>query len=879
MSSWDRIFNRRKRMMEHLDEDIHDFIERETQDNIERGMPPEEAHSAALRKFGNVTRVKEDTREVWSFVWVEQLWQDVRLGVRVLAKNPAFTVVAMLTLALGIGANTAIFSVVDGVLLAPLPYAQSDRLVAVWESHPHAAHVWISYPNFQDWQRSAHSFEQVAAFATEGLDLTSPGTPEHLEGEFVSAGFFRTLGTRLALGREFSTQEDQQGGAPVAILSNRVWKNRFAGSPEAVGKLVTLEGVGCIVVGVLPAEFHFEADPDVYRPIAQGDPLFLNNRAIHPGILAIGRLRSGVTLPQAEAEMSSIQRGLDQLYPDADRDLGTDVVPLKQEMVGNVGRALLLVFGAVGMVLLIACANFASLILARSASRTRELAVRLALGASRARLVRQLLTESVLLSLAGGGAGIVMAVWGVRPVLAAVPGSLPRPESIGVNVPVMLFAMGISVAVGLLFGLAPALQSSKANLDLCLKEGSRGSTGGQYRAQGALVIVQMALTLVLLVGAGLLLRTIHLMWGVDPGFDMRNVITFKVGLSPQLTKTAEGTRVTCKRLMNRIRQIPGVEAADFTNQIPLSGEDNDSPFWIGPHQAVYSQSAPRLNLYWTGPDYLQTMRIRLLRGRLLTPEDTTHSPPVIVVDEAFADTWLPGSDPVGKTVTIAYWGTVQIVGVVGHVKHWRLGDASLFPPSQPVYASFYQLPDRYVPAFSGYLTASVRSTIPLGLVIPGIKKAVYETGKDQPVYNLRTMDEIAAESMSRQRLPMILLGVFASLALLLAAVGIYGVISHTVNRRVREIGIRSALGAGPHVLLLMVLRQGAKMALLGVGIGLVSSFALARLMAGFLFGVSAHDPLTLFGSATALILVGLSASYIPARRATKVDPMVALRNE
>ncbi|HXX22897.1 MAG TPA: ABC transporter permease [Terriglobia bacterium] len=871
--------SRRKRMMENLDQDIRDFIERETQDNIERGMPPEEARYAALRKFGNVTRVREETREVWSRVWLEQLCKDVCFGVRMLAKTPAFTAVAVMTLALGIGANTAIFSVVEGVLWAPLPYAQSDRLVAVWESHPHAAHVWISYPNFQDWQRNAHSFEQVVAFASEGLDLTSPGTPEHLEGEFVSAGFFRTLGARLALGREFSTQEDQGGGAPVAILSNRVWRNRFAGSPEVVGKLVTLDGVGCVVVGVLPAEFHFEADPDVYRPIGQGDPLFLNNRAIHPGILAIGRLRTGVTLLQAQAEMRSIQKGLDQLYPDADRDLGTDVVPLKQEMVGNVGRTLLLVFGAVGIVLLIACANFASLLLAHSASRTRELAVRLALGASPARVVRQLLTESVLLSLAGGGAGLLMAVWGVRPVLAAVPGSLPRAESIGVNVPVLLFAMGISIAVGLLSGLAPALKSSKANLDLSLKEGSRRSTGGHYRAQGGLVIVQLALTLVLLVGAGLLLRTIRQMWDVNPGFDMRNLITFKVGLSPQLIKAAEGTRVTCKRLMDGIRQILGVEAADFTNQIPLSGEDNDSPFWIGSHQAVYSQTAPRLNLYWTGPDYLQTMRIRLLRGRLLTREDTTSSPPVIVVDKAFADTWFPGRDSVGKTITIAYWGTVQIVGVVGHVKHWGLGDVRLMPPSQPVYASFYQLPDRYVPAFSGYLTAVVRTPFAPSVVIPAIKLAVYETGKDQPVYNSRTMDEIASESISRQRFPMILLVVFASLALLLASVGIYGVVSYSVAQRVHEIGIRLALGAERGEVLRLVLGQGAKMALLGVGIGLASAFALARLMAGLLFGVSAHDPLTFFGSAAVLILVALSASYIPARRAMKVDPMVALRYE
>jgi predicted permease len=803
------------------------------------------------------------------------LWQDLRYGLRVLAKNPGFTLVAVITLALGIGGNTAIFSVVEGVMLAPLPYAQPDRLVVVWESHPHAAHVWISYPNFEDWQRSAHSFNQLVAFASEGLDLTSPGTPEHLEGEFVSAGFFRALGARLALGREFSTQEDRQGGAPVTIISNRLWRNRFAGSPEAVGKLVTLDGVGCVIVGVLPAEFHFEADPDVYRPIGQGDPLFLNNRAIHPGILAIGRLRPGVSLSQAQAEMTNIQNSLDQLYPDADRDLGTDVVPLKQEMVGNVGRTLLLVFGAVGMVLLIACANFAGLLLARSTARTREFAIRLALGASRARVVRQLLTESVLLSLAGGGMGLVMASWGVKPVLASVPGNLPRAESIGLNLLVLLFSLAVSLAVGLLFGLAPALKSSKADLDRSLKEGGRGSTGGHYRTQSGLVIGQMALTLVLLVGAGLLFRTIRQMWEVDPGFDMQNLMTFKVGLSRELITTAEGTRVTCQRLMDRIRQVPGVQAADFTNQVPLSGEDNDSPFWIGPHQPIYSQTEPRLNLYWTSPTFLRTMRIRLLRGRLLTPEDTTHSAPVIVVDKAFADTFFPGRDPLGKTITIAYWGTVQIVGVVGHVRHWGLGDVSLFPPSQPVYASFYQLPDRYVPAFSAYLTAVVRTPLPPAVIVPAIKKAVYETGKDQPVYNLRTMDEIASKSMSPQRFPLTLLGIFGGLALLLASVGIYGVISYSVSQSVNEIGIRMALGAKRRDVLHMVLEQGAKMALMGVATGLAAALGLTRLMANLLFGVSAHDPLTLAGVAILLLFVVLAASYVPARRATKVDPMVA----
>ena len=425
---------RRRRSEEELDEELQAHLRMAMQERIEQGETAEQARTSAVREFGNVILVKEVTRDMGGSRWLATLLQDVRFGARQLRRNPGFTVAAVLTLALGIGANTAIFSVVQGVMLAPLPFSQPDRLVAIWESHPHAPHVWISYPNFQDWRRDARSFEQMVAFAWQGSDVTSPGTPEHVNGMFMSAGFFSTLGVKLALGREFSPQEDQPGGAPVVIIGSRLWKDRFAGSPDALGKRLTLDGIGRTIVGVLPPTFRLEDAADVYTPLGQGDPLFLNNRAIHPGILAIARLRPGVNISQAQAEMGTIQNSLDQLYPDADRDLGTDVVPLKQQIVGNAGRTLLLLLGAVGLVLLIACANFASLLLARSAARTREFAVRLALGASRGRVVRQLLTESVLLSLGGGGLGLLVAMWGVNPVLASVPGNLPRSENIGVNV-------------------------------------------------------------------------------------------------------------------------------------------------------------------------------------------------------------------------------------------------------------------------------------------------------------------------------------------------------------------------------------------------------------------------------------------------------------
>ena len=815
------------------------------------------------------------------------LIQDLRFGLRMLCKSPGFTAVAVLTLALGIGANTAMFSVMQGVVLAPLQYVSSDRLVMVWENNPRFPRTWVSYPNFRDWQRSARSFQQMAAFRQEGVDFAGPGTPEHLDGKEITSGFFSTLGTELALGREFSPEEDRFGGNPVAIITNRLWRNRFEGSPKALGKSLTLGGVDYTIIGVTPFGVTalgspLEDDADVYTPLGQSDPLILNDRAAHNGIYALARLAPGVTLAQAQAEISTIQNGLDHLYPDANRDLGIYIEPLKQFVVGDAGKMLLLLSGAVGLVLLIACANVANLLFARAAARVREFAVRSALGANRARLVRQLLTESVLLSLLGAGLGLLFAILGVKSVPAAVSENLPRSENIAVNGPVLLLTLCASIAVGILFGLAPALKSWNSDPQASLKEGGRGSTVAHHRTQSILVIVQMALTLVLLVGAGLLFRTLRHLSDVNPGFDIQHIMTFKVGVSHSLTKTAPSTRTAYQQLIERIRQIPGVQGADFTGSVPLNG-GWIMPFWIGSQKPASLQGAPRLVMFLTGPDYLRTMGIPLLRGRFFSPEDTTSSPCVMVIDSVLAGIYFPDSDPLGQTLSAGFSpvGPCRIVGMVGHVKQWALNDSSTDIQTQ-AYFPLYQDPDQWVPLNYPNMTIVVRTPLDVASVMPAIKSAVYGAGSDQPIFNVETMQQIVSESMSSQRFPMILLGAFAALALLLASVGIYGVISYSVAQRIHEIGIRMALGAHKRDVFRMVVGQGLALALAGLAIGVVAALILTRVLSSFsllLYGVGASDPVTFITVSVMLLFVTVVACYIPTRRAMRVDAMVALRYE
>jgi predicted permease len=817
------------------------------------------------------------------------LIQDLKYGLRVLAKNPGFTAVAVIALALGIGANTAIFSVVNGVLLRPLPYQDPDRLMRLSESSPDFGTMSVAYPNFVDWKDQSRSFEGLAAFRWEDYDVTGGGQPEHLSGKMVSADFFRVLGIEPVLGRDFDPRTDRLGAAPVVLISGGLWSRRFGSSPTVPGTQLTLNGRSYTVAGVVPASFQFEGKTDVYTLLEQWDDILARSREMHPGMFVVGRLKPGVTQTQAHAEMTAIAARLAEGYPKSNAKHGINVTPLTGVIVGNVRPTLLVLLGAVGFVLLIACANVANLLLARFTKRQKEIAIRTAIGAGRGRVVRQLLTESVLLALAGGIAGLAIARWGTQALVAAVPGGLPRMENIEVDGWVLAFTLGVSLLTGIVFGLAPALQVSVSDLHETLKEGSRGSSAGHRRLRDLLVVSEVAAAMVLLAGAGLMLRTIWSLGSVNPGFDAGRVLSFSVGLSPANTSSSDRILQTFEQTVDRISHVPGVVSAGASSMIPLSGNDSEIPFYVKGRPRPTSQGDMQWALlYATSPGYLKAMDIPLLRGRYIEPKDMQRGSHVVVIDEVMARTIFPNEDPLGQSIVVADLSgslgpeasvPMEIVGIVGHVSHWGLdSDASARVRSE-LYLPFSQIPEPFMKGTAASSVFVVRTgTDPLA-TLPAVRSAVLEAGNDQPVYGVRSMEQIVSASIADRRFSMMLLGIFAGLALLLAAVGIYGVISYTVAQRTREIGIRMVLGAGRADVLRVVLAQGMLPVGAGLAIGLGASFWLTRLMAGMLYGVSASDPMTFAGVALVLAAVAAAATLVPARRATRVAPVVALRDE
>jgi predicted permease len=812
---------------------------------------------------------------------MRDFWQDVTYGLRVLKKNSGFAAIAILTLALGIGANTALFSVVNGVLLNPLPFPEPERLLAVYAKSATFEESSITYPNFLDWQKDNHSFAALGAFRSDDFNLTSQGEPERLHGHMISAEFFPAYGIQPLLGRNFRPEEDQPGAGPVVLISDGLWKRKFGSSPEVLGKSITLNGKAYTIIGVAPGRITGLSASDAFTPIGQWTDSTFRTRGISMGTNATGRLKAGVTLEQSRADMDRIAQNLAAAYPEANKGMGITLVPLKKDVVGDVQGLLLVLLGAVSFVLLIACANVANLLLARATGRTREFAVRSALGASPWRVVRQLLTESVLLSVVGGGLGLILARWGTRGLLAALPDTLPRAEEVGLDAHVVFYTLGISLFTGIVFGLIPALKASHPNLHDTLKEGGRGSSGTRHRMQSVLVAVEMAMAVVLLIGAGLMIRSLAALWGVNPGFEARNVLAFAVSLTSDEKVTANQLRMRYRAIGQQLENVPGVEAESIMGgSLPMTG-DSEVPFWLeGQPKPANQNDMPFALFYLITPNYQKAMHIPVERGRTFTERDDEHAPAVMLIDATFARKYFPNQDPIGKHINLALIDVQpEIVGVVGHVEHWGLGSREHQNLQAQVYLPVWQIPDRFWPLLAnggGYVARTAGA--PMG-VVGGIREAVGRADNTAVIYGVTPMQDIVARSVATQRMAMILLSVFSTLALVLSAIGIYGVISYLAGQRTHEIGVRIALGASSQDVLRMVLGQGMRITLIGVGVGVTAAFGLTRLIAKLIYGVGATDPATFAGVAVLLSGVALLACYIPARRAMRVDPMISLRYE
>lgn len=863
----------RKRLMEDLDRDIREHIAMETQDNIERGMSLEEARYAALRKFGNVTRVKEETREVWSVVWVEQLLQDIRFGLRMLRRNPGFSLLAVAALALGVGASSVMFSAVNSILLRPLPYRSADRLVVIL-NHGRGP---IAPANYVDWKAQNKSFERMGAAEYWTPDLTGVDRPSELSALHITSDILPMLGIPPMLGRFFLKEEEQVGHEYEVVLSYGLWQRQFGGDPGVLGHQILLDGKLYAVVGVMPAEFKFA--PFWATKAELWAPLALGPRSIDRGgnsLRIFARLAPGVGLEDSRAELATITARLEQQYPGTNRD--AQVVPLKEKVVGKIRPALLTMQLAVAFVLLIACANVAHMLLARGAARTVEVAVRSALGAGRRRLICQFLAESLILASAGGIVGLLLALAGVRALVFFGPPDIPRIDNITLDWRVTLFTLGVSLATGMAFGLAPAWQASRLDPGQSLKEGGRTGNASSDRARNLLVITEFALALMLLIGAGLMLRTLLALLAIDPGFDPHNLLTMVVSISGSPASAPGRSPAFYQETLDRVRAVPGVESAGLTNHLPLAGDIWGFPFWVEGQLIPNPGDEPDAAYRLVFPGYFEAMGMQILRGRSIENTDTATAPDVVVINEYLARRYWPNQDAIGKHLTLdnpakATVKTPNWLTVVGVVKNAVRSDWAA-PPEEEIF-----LPYSQNVGVGPYMTLVARTASDPAGSAATIERAIWGVDRDVAVSEVQTMSAVIGRANSQARFDAALLSAFAAVALVMAAVGIYGVVSYAVTSRRQEIGIRMALGASRVNVFASILRQGMALALAGSATGLLGAMILSRVMATLLYDARPNDPLTFVGAAALLTIVALAACYLPARDATRVDPMVALRYE
>jgi predicted permease len=876
---------RRGKIEREMERELRFHLEMETAENIRRGMNEEEARRTALLSFGGVEQTKENLRDSRGLGWFEDLLQDFRYAIRTLRRRPGFAAVSLLTLALGVGATTVMFTVINSVLLKPLPYPEPDRLLTLQErtekSDQYGNLTPFAYLNFLDCKRESRSVD-MGAWRYSGGVISGNGEAEYVDGYQVSSELFSVLGVSFSQGRAFLPEEDRPGAAPVIIVSHSLWQRRYGGGQAVIGTPLVFDGKSHTVVGVAPAGFRLSGAADVFTPLGQNTEAYMRNRNWRSRIRVWARLRPGATLVEARTELALIGRQLAEQYPESNAGRSFVAEPLRPN-VGDVRSTLWLLMGAVSLALLIACVNVASLLLARAVSREREITIRVVLGASRGRLARQCLTESGVLGLFGGALGVMLAAIGVRPFVEFWPGSLPRAEEVQLDWHALLFALAVSLLIGLLFGLAPALRAPSRELEQTLRAGARTVAGSSRRLHGGFVISEIALAVVLLVSAGVLGRTLLRQSSLDPGVNVRNVLVTRMALSPGALADPAQTRAAWQDVLDHARRVPGAQSVALVDTVPMREGNNQLGYWTTPAEPEPNQMPLALATSVT-PDYLKVMGITLLRGRFFDEQDRIGVEPVVVIDEVLAQHAFGGQEPVGKRLWIKAqpWNTVgpaKVVGVVGHVRHWGLAGDDQAQVRAQFYYPFAQLPDSLLRSFSSLFSVAVRTSIaPLSVVEP-LRREVRGALGDQALYEVLTLEQLASGTLARQRFLALLFGVFAGLALLLACVGVYGVLAYLTSHRVPEIGVRMALGANARDCMWLVLRQSLGMVLIGVVLGAAAAFAAGRLLGSFVPGVQPSEPLTFAVMISVLVVAALLASFAPAYRASRVDPMNALRQE